>query len=81
MNPTIIHEDMGSIPGYEFKDLAVSCGVGCRHVQDLAMLWLCWWLRPVAAPPMGLLAWELPYAAGVALKRRRKKNLVDNSDI
>ena len=29
--------------------------------------------RPAAAAPIGLLAWELPCAADIALKRKKKK--------
>ena len=47
--------------------VAMSCGVGRRHGSDPALLWL-WW-RPAAAAPIRPLAWEPPYAAGVALKR------------
>ena len=35
------------------------------------MLWL--WLWLAAAVPVGPLAWELPYAAGAALKSQKKK--------
>jgi len=42
----------------------VSCGVGCRRGLDPALLWL--WRRPVATAPIQPLAWEPPYAAGVA---------------
>jgi len=42
----------------------VSCGVGCRHGSDPALLWL--WHRPVATAPIRPLAWEPPYAAGAA---------------
>ena len=35
------------------------------------MLWL--WCRPAAVAPIQPLAWELPYASGKALKRKRKK--------
>ena len=34
------------------------------------LLWL--WCRPAAAAPMQPLAWELPYAVGVTLKRKNK---------
>ena len=44
--------------------VAVSCGVGCRHGSDPALLWL--WRRPVATAPIGPLAWEPPYAEGAA---------------
>ena len=51
--------------------IAVSCGVGCRHGSDPALLWL--WRRLVAAAPIGPLAWESPYAAGAALEKAKKK--------
>ena len=34
------------------------------------MLWP--WYRPVAATPIRLLAWEPPYAEGVALEKSKK---------
>ena len=48
----------------------MSCGVGCRHSLDLAFLWL--WHRPAAVAPIRHLAWEPPYATGVALKKINK---------
>ena len=51
------------------------CGVGCRRGLDLALLWL--WHRLAATALLRPLAWEFPYAAGVALekaKRQRKEN-------
>ena len=42
----------------------MSCGVGCRHGSDPALL--CTWRRPVATAPIQPLAWEPPYAAGAA---------------
>ena len=51
--------------------VAVSGGVGCRRGLDLALLWL--WYRPAAVALIRLLAWEPPYAAGMALKEKRKK--------
>ena len=38
---------------------------------DLASLWC----RLAAAAPIRPLAWEFPYAAGVALKRKKKDNV------
>ena len=48
-----------------------SYGVGHRHGSDLMLLWL--WGRPAAAALIGPLAWEPPYATGVALKWKKKK--------
>ena len=45
----------------------MSCGVGHRRGSDLVLLWL------VAAALIQPLAWELPYAAGAALKCKKKK--------
>ena len=58
--------------------MAVSCGVGCRRGSDPELLWL--WRRLVATAPIGPLAWEPPYAAGVALKgqkdqKKKKKRM------
>ena len=46
-------------------------GEGRRHGSDLMLLWL--WHRPAAVALTGPLAWELPYATSVALKRKKKK--------
>ena len=58
-NPTSIHEDAGLIPGLTW------------WVKEGVLLWL--WCRPAAATPIQPLAWELPYATGVALKSKRKE--------
>ena len=56
----------------EYHDgIAMSCGVGRRCTLDLTWLWL--WHRPAATGLIQPLAWEPPYAAGVALKRLKKK--------
>ena len=74
-NPPSIHEDAGLIPGFahciEGSGIALRCGIGRRCRSDLALLWL--WCRPAPATPIQLLAWELPYAVGVALKRKKVK--------
>jgi len=49
----------------------VSCGVGLRCSSDPTLLWL--WCRPAAAALIRFLAWKLPCAVGLALKRPKKK--------
>ena len=48
----------------------MSCGVGCRHSLDPVFLSL--WCRPVVTALIGPPAWELPYAVGAALKKKKK---------
>jgi len=49
----------------------MSCDVGLRRSSDPALLWL--WHRPAAVALIQLLAWELPYSVGAALKKGRGK--------
>ena len=49
----------------------MSCDIGHRPGWDLVFLGL--WYRLEAPPPTGPQVWELPYAAGVALKRQKKR--------
>ena len=58
-NPTRNHEVAGLIP-----DLV-------RCVKDLALLWL--WRRPAATALIRPLAWEPPYAMGVALEKAKRQ--------
>ena len=46
-------------------------GAGHRHGSDQVLLWL--WRRLAAKALIQSLAWELPYATYVALKRQNKK--------
>ena len=48
----------------------MSCCVGCGRGSDPVLLWL--WCRPAAVAPILPLAWELPHASGVGLKRKKK---------
>ena len=73
--------DVGLIPGLAqwVKDPTFStcCGIGHRGDSDPTLLWL--WHRPVATALIGPLAWEPPYAAGVAQEmakiQKKKKSL------
>ena len=49
----------------------MNCGVGHRHSSDLVLLWL--WHRLAAVALIRPVAWEIPYAVGVALKRQKSK--------
>ena len=51
----------------------MSCDVGCRRGSDPTLLWL--WCRLAATAPIWPLAWEPPYAAVAALKRKKKKRI------
>ena len=46
-------------------------GEGHRRGSDPTLLWL--WHRPEATSPIRPLAWEPPYATGVALKRQKRQ--------
>ena len=50
--------------------IAMSYGVGRRLSLDLVLLWL--WCTLADTAPIGPLAWELLYAAGEALKKKKK---------
>ena len=49
----------------------MSCGVGCRRGLGLALLWL--WCWPVATARIRPLAWEPPFAVGMALEKAKRQ--------
>ena len=67
-NPIRIREDtcliLALLTGWESR-VAMSCGVDRRQGSDPVLLWC----RPAAVALIQPLAWELPYAAGAALKK------------
>ena len=67
---------LASLSGLRIR-CCLCCGVGHRLGSDPALLWL--WRRLAATAPIRPLAWELPCATGVALKRQKtekKKKVV-----
>ena len=57
----------------------MSCGVGGRCGSDLMLL--CLWGRPAAIALVWSLAWKLPYAMAVALKRQKEQEcFMDSKD-
>ena len=54
----------------------MSCDVGHKCGLDPTLPWL--WRRPTATALIHPLAWELPYAMGVALKRQKTNKQTKN---
>ena len=52
----------------------MSCGVGHRRGLDPALLWL--WHRLAATAPIRPLAWEPPYAMGVAQEKAKRQKII-----
>ena len=50
----------------------MSCGVGHSRGSGPTLLWL-WRRAEAVALPVRPIAWELPYAVGGALKRKKEK--------
>ena len=65
-------QSLALLSGLKIRRVAVNCGVGSRHSWDVALLRL--WRRPAAVALIGPLAWEPPYVASVALKRKKQTN-------
>ena len=78
-NSTSILEDVGLIPGLaqwvKGSGVAMNCSIGHRCGLDLVLLWL--WCRLAAAAPFRPLVWELPYATGAAIQKK-KRDLLRN---
>ena len=73
-NSTRNHEVADLIPGL-LQGLRIwrCCELWCRLQTPLGPILLWLWHRPAATAPIRPLAWEPPYAAGVALKRKKRE--------
>ena len=77
-NPTSIHENAGSVPGLAQwvggSGVAMSCGVGCRHSSDPALLWLC--CRVAATALFWPGNFHLPKKQNNNNNKKQKKDIV-----
>ena len=70
------------------RSLASFSGLRIRHCHELwcsLQTWLrsgllCLWHRPAGTAPIRPLAWKLPYAVGVVLKRLKTNNNNSNNN-
>ena len=77
-NPTSIHEDAGLISGLSELGIWHCCELWYKVTDTAWILYCCvlLWLWLTAVVPIRPLAWELPYNAGEALKRKKKKKKI-----
>ena len=57
----------------------MTCGIGHRCSSDPALLWL--WCSPATAVLIRPLDWEPPYAMGVALETKKRKERKKNCSV
>ena len=62
-------QSLALLSGLE-SGVAMICGIVRRCGSNQVSLWL--WYRPADVAPVLPLAWELPYATGAALKKKKK---------
>ena len=68
-------QSLASLSGLRIG-IAKSCSMGHRSSSDLALLRL--WGRPAAATPIRTLTYELLYAVGAVLKKKKKAKKIKN---
>ena len=62
-------QSLASLSGLRFQ-CCYECSIGPRRVLEPRLLWL--WCKLAPAALIQTLAWELPYAAGLALRNKQK---------
>ena len=81
MAASLQRRDAGSAPSRAQRVKGSGVAAAVVQVADAARIWRCreLWCRPAATAPIRPLAWEPPCAAGVALKRPKKKILISSN--
>ena len=72
-NPVTVRMRVQSLASFSGLRIWRCCKLSHRSQMGFGWVLLWLWCRPAGAAPIQLLAQELPYAAGAAIKRKKKE--------